>query len=327
MNDKSYNGRKFDEFEPISMADAEKTKVDYKDILKRRLGTEFITFQVDMSEHCTFKAGGKAETFIEPRNKIELLETLEILSSSDAKYMVIGNGSNILIKDEGYKGAIVKIGRNFSSIKVEGTTIKAEAGALLSSVAKEACKASLKGMEFASGIPGNIGGAVFMNAGAYDEEMKDIVSEVRVISKDGSEQVILFPKDLRFDYRSSAIQTSDYIVLGVTIDLKKGEQAEINAKVNKLNEKRILKQPIEFPSAGSFFKRPKNNYAGKLVQDAGLKGLEVGGAKVSEKHAGFIINQGGATATDIIELMTQVQTIVKDKFGVSLEPEVRIIGD
>ncbi len=327
MNNSDYNRKRYDDFEPISMANAKKMKDDYREVLKRNLDREIITFQEDMSKHCSFKAGGKAETFIEPRNKMELLEVLEILSNSDVQYMVIGNGSNILIKDGGYKGAIVKIGKNFSNIKVDGTTVKVGAGALLSTVSREASRAGLKGMEFASGIPGNIGGAIFMNAGAYDEEMKDIVAEVRVVSKDGREEVIWFPKDLRFGYRSSAIQDSEYIVLGVTLDLKKGDKAEIEAKVNRLNEQRNLKQPVEFPSAGSFFKRPKNNYAGKLVQDAGLKGLEVGGAKVSEKHAGFIINQGGATATDIIELMNQVQTIVKDKFGVVLEPEVRIIGD
>ncbi len=324
-NNKIYD--EYNDYESMSMAEKQEEDLDYRAKLKTRLDKEILSFDEDMSKHTSFKAGGKAEIFICPRNKQELIETLEILSESGEKYMVIGNGSNILFKDEGYNGAVVKIGDAFSEIKIKDRKIMTGAGALLINVSRKACEQGLAGLEFAAGIPGSMGGAVFMNAGAYDEEMKGVVTEVRVLSMDGSDEKILFPSDLKFDYRSSAIQGSNYIVMGVTLELKYGEKDEVLAKAKRLNEQRNLKQPVEFPSAGSFFKRPKNNYAGKLIQDAGLRGFSIGGAKVSEKHAGFIINENKATATEIIELADEVQKKVKEKFGVALETEVRIIGD
>ena len=325
-NDRESRSR-YEELEPMSMADSQNKKADYKDRLRNSIDGEILFFDEDMGRHSSFRAGGKADVFIVPRNKMELVDVLEILADSGEKYMVIGNGSNILVKDTGYKGAIVKIGSAFANIKIDGNLVRAGAGAFLINVSKEACNSGLKGLEFAGGIPGSIGGAVFMNAGAYDEEIKDVISEVRVMSKDGREETIRFPRDLKFGYRESDIQNTEQIVLGATFQLKSDDRDEILAKAKRLNEQRTLKQPVEFPSAGSFFKRPKNNYAGKLIQDAGLKGFQVGGAQVSEKHAGFVINKDKATATDIIELMNQVQKIVKDKFGVELETEVRIIGE
>ncbi len=313
----------------ISMADAEieKGKPNYIDKLKNTLDREILFFDEDMGRHTSFRCGGKAEVLIIPRNKSELMEALEILDRGLAKYTIIGNGSNVLVKDSGFKGAIIKIGKNFDQLKVNGTEIRVGAGVSLGAVARAAAEGSLTGLEFSSGIPGYMGGAIFMNAGAYGGEMKDVVTEVRVISKDGIEEKILFPRDLKFDYRYSAIQESEQIILGATLSLKKGDKREIEAKMKNLLDERNLKQPVEYPSAGSFFKRPKNNYAGKLVQDAKLKGFEIGGAQVSPKHAGFVINTGAATATDIITLMEEVQKIVFEKFGVRLEPEVRIIGE
>jgi len=280
-----------------------------------------------MSQYTSFKAGGKADALIIPGDLNELREALVKLSKSGAGYMVMGNGSNILVSDSGYSGTIVKIGEPFSHITIDGEELTAGGGTLMSSVAKAAMEAGLAGFEFASGIPGSIGGAVFMNAGAYENEMKNIIKYVNMISKDGSREFTMSADEMKFAYRYSILHDTGDIVTSVTLKLDKGSTGEIKEKTRELMELRNKKQPVSLPSAGSFFKRPPGNFAGKLIQDAGLKGLSVGGAKVSELHAGFIVNDKNATATDIIDLMHLVQHTVYDKFGVNLEPEVRIIGD
>ena len=241
--------------------------------------------------------------------------------------MVIGNGSNILVRDEGYKGAIIEVNSRINDIDVIGDEIVADAGAKLSAVAMTAYENDLAGFEFAHGIPGNVGGAVVMNAGAYGGEMKDIVESVTLVKNDGSETISINAADLDLSYRHSILEDTRDVAVTVTLKLKKGNHEEIAGRMAELTKRRNEKQPVQYPSAGSFFKRPAGYFAGKLIQDAGLKGATVGGAQVSDLHSGFIINKGGATATDIIDLMHLVQNTVYDKFGVRLEPEVRIIGD
>lgn len=280
----------------------------------------------DMSKYTSFKAGGTSDTLVIPESFSELKEVLLALSKAESPYMVMGNGSNILVSDSGYAGTIVKMGNAFSQVTVSGLEVTAGAGALMSNVAVVAMEEGLSGFEFASGIPGSIGGAIVMNAGAYDSEMKDIVKHVDLISKDGTKEFRLRADEMKFSYRHSILQEIDCVAVSVTFGLKMGNKENIRAKMRELTEKRNAKQPVTLPSAGSFFKRPPGHFAGKLIEDAGLKGLTVGGAKVSELHAGFIVNHDNATATDIIDLMNVVRNTVYDKFGVLLEPEVRIIG-
>jgi len=279
-----------------------------------------------MSKYTSFKAGGIADTLVIPESLSELKKVLLELSKAESPYMIMGNGSNILVADGGYAGTIVKIGEAFSQVTASELEVTAGAGALMSSVANVAMEAGLSGFEFASGIPGSIGGAIFMNAGAYDSEMKDIVKYVDLISKDGANDFRLSTDEMKFSYRHSILQDIGSIVTSVTFVLNRGNREDIKAKMRELTEKRNAKQPVTLPSAGSFFKRPPGQFAGKLIEDAGLKGLTVGGAKVSELHAGFIVNYDNATATDIIDLMNLVRNTVYDKFDVMLEPEVNIIG-
>lgn len=282
---------------------------------------------VDMSRYTTFRAGGKADEMVIPETAEELVEALNEIKEKKVPYIMLGNGSNTLVTDGGFHGTVIKLGERFNSIQVNGSSVSCGSGALMSSVAKAALAADLAGFEFASGIPGSIGGAVFMNAGAYGGEMKDIVVSATVIDGVGGDLQERLVDDMDLSYRHSAFQNSGDIITQVNLCLTKGEHADIAERMRELAEKRNSKQPVQYPSAGSFFKRPEGYFAGKLVQDAGLKGLTVGGAQVSELHSGFIINRGGATATDIIQLMHLVQNTVYDKFGVKLEPEVRIIGD
>ena len=240
--------------------------------------------------------------------------------------MVMGNGSNILVKDSGYKGVIVKLGDAFNSIDIDGTVLTAGCGTLMSQVAKAALDESLTGFEFASGIPGSLGGAVFMNAGAYGGEMVHIIKEAKLVSKDGSREYTMNCDELELSYRHSILHETGDIVVSVTLQLEEGNKDEINATMKELTAKRNEKQPVHLPSAGSFFKRPEGYFAGKLVQDAGMKGFSVGAAQVSPLHSGFVVNNGGATATEILQLMEIVQAAVMEQFGVKLEPEVRIIG-
>ena len=276
-----------------------------------------------MSRHTTFRVGGPARCFFMPSNVDEIISIIKYSLLNNQKYMILGNGSNVLFSDEGYDGNIIQIYSNMSRIKVEDEILYAEAGALLGRVANVAKEHSLTGMEFAAGIPGTIGGAMVMNAGAYGGEMKDIVEYVDVLEADF--KVRRYTCDeMEFSYRHSIID-KDKIVIGAALKLANGSQESIVNRMNELKEARVSKQPLEYPSAGSTFKRPEGYFAGKLIQDAGLKGYSVGGAKVSEKHCGFVINYDHASAKDILDLIEDVKRIVYEETGVSLEPEVRII--
>jgi UDP-N-acetylmuramate dehydrogenase len=279
-----------------------------------------------MDNHTYFKTGGSAELFIEPDTVDELKKVLKILKDYRYPYYIVGNGTNLLVSDKGYKGAIVKIGKRLNSIKIDGEHVETGAGTLLSLLAKETCKESLTGLEFASGIPGFVGGAVAMNAGAYHGEMKDIIEYVVCLDKDNN--IIRYNnEEMNFRYRNSRVKDEDLIVLKIGLKLKKGNRQEIQDKIDLLTKLRNEKQPINMPSAGSTFKRPAEGYAAKLIEDSGLKGLRFGDAMVSDKHSGFIINCGRATTSDIISLMRIVRERVEEKYSVELEPEVKIIGE
>ena len=278
-----------------------------------------------MSAHTSFHIGGNAKFFVMPSTPDEVSAVLDILKREGENYVVIGNGSNLLFSDRGFDGTVVCIGKNMSSMTVDGCEITAMAGALLSTVASFAQKNSLTGFEFASGIPGSLGGAIVMNAGAYGGEMKDVVAETKYISADGSIRVA--SGDMHgFGYRKS-IFTCDDVILSSKIRLKKGNPDEISALTRELNSKRREKQPLDYPSAGSTFKRPEGYFAAKLIDDAGLRGFRVGGAMVSQKHCGFVINYENATSDDVVNLMMEIKRIVFEKFGVNLEPEIRFVGD
>ena len=281
----------------------------------------------DMSKYTSFRAGGCADELIIVDTPEELLDVLKELSEKKDEYIMLGNGSNTLFKDSGYHGTVVKLGESFDEVRVHENKVLAGGGALLSVVARAALNAGLTGFEFASGIPGSTGGAIFMNAGAYGGEMKDIVDNVTLAKRDGSGLVTVKGSDMDFSYRHSILEETGDIVVAVAFLLSRGDKQDIQATMAELTQKRNEKQPVQYPSAGSFFKRPEGHFAGKLIQDAGLKGVTVGGAQVSQLHSGFVINVGGATASDIIDLMHLVQNTVYDRFGVMLEPEVRIIGD
>ncbi|MBN7772935.1 UDP-N-acetylmuramate dehydrogenase [Clostridium aminobutyricum] len=300
---------------------------DLCDELLKILKKEHVIKNADMKKYTSFKAGGKAALLVIPQTIEELMVTMEALRKSEIQSFFLGNGTNVLVKDSGYQGVIIKLGDCFSNIEVKGETLTAYAGARISAVAKEALEYSLTGLEFASGIPGSVGGAVFMNAGAYEKEIADVIESVEAIRVDGQKKYHLDKSECQLSYRHSIFHETEDIILSATFKLKKGNRDEIAAKMKELMEKRNTKQPVNLPSAGSFFKRPTGNFAGKLIQEAGLKGLSVGGAQVSPLHAGFVVNTGDATAADILELMKLVQNTVLDKFGVQLEPEVRILGD
>lgn len=286
---------------------------------------ENIHISEPMSKNTSFRTGGNADCMVIVSNVEELENILKFLTENEIKHLLIGNGSNLLFRDEGYRGVIVKMNGDFSECSVSGNRITAGSAVLLSKLSNLACTRSLSGMEFASGIPGSVGGAVFMNAGAYGGEIKDIVELVTVMSSDGKKIKTLTVDELEFAYRSSAIQRNGYVITKAVLKLTKGNDKEIRSKMEELNQKRSSKQPVNYPSAGSFFKRPEGGYAAALIEEASLKGLTVGGAQVSQKHSGFIINIGNATTKDIIELMNLVQNRVYDTSGIKLEPEVRII--
>jgi len=275
-----------------------------------------------MAKHTSFRTGGNADTFIKVESADDIIDILNKYENP----IFIGNGSNLLVSDEGIRGTVVQIYDEFKQIELVGEdVIHADAGALLSKIAAFARDNSLTGFEFASGIPGTAGGAVFMNAGAYGGEMKDVVLSVEAV-EDGK-KVVYSCEDMQFDYRSSIAMKKNLIVTGVNIKLTKGDKDEINSIMNDLNSRRREKQPLEYPSAGSTFKRPEGYFAGKLIMDSGLSGYTVGGAMVSTKHCGFVINAGNATSTDIYKLIKDVQRIVLEKMGVKLETEVRLIGE
>lgn len=278
-----------------------------------------------MSKHTSFKIGGPAKAVVLPESVEQIKKTIDLCQSMGEVYHVMGNGSNILVEDEGIDALVIKITDRMGSIIVKDQWIEAEAGVLLSSLAKRAMANSLKGFEFASGIPGTLGGAIFMNAGAYDGEMKDVVEWVDVLLPQGEIKRIT-KEELEFGYRTSIVRKCGYIVLKVGIKLEKGPIEVIQEITSELTEKRTSKQPLNLPSAGSIFKRPEGLYAGKLIDDAGLRGLRHGDAQVSEKHCGFIVNVGKATCKEVLDLISVVQKVVKDTYDVNLEREVRIFG-
>jgi UDP-N-acetylmuramate dehydrogenase len=278
-----------------------------------------------MKNHTSFKVGGNADIFIEPDNANELVEFIRYAKENNIPYYIMGNGTNMLVSDEGIRGAVIKLGDKISSVEVVDDKVIAQCGAKLPDVANIAAEYSLTGLEFACGIPGSIGGTVAMNAGAYENEMKDVVESVEVLDSN-LQYKVLQSKEMEFGYRKSAISKYNYIVLGCTFKLKKGSKSDIKALMDEYTERRQNKQPLDMPSAGSIFKRPEGYYAGKLIEDAGLRGMTIGGAQVSEKHCGFIINKGDATARDIYNLIKHIQKTIYERFGVKLETEVKLIG-
>lgn len=277
-----------------------------------------------MKLHTTFRTGGPAEILIQPVAE-ELAYVIELCKKYKEPWIVIGNGSNLLVSDEGINGVVIELGKYQSEIVILDDVVVAQAGAMMSTVANKAAEESLTGLEFAAGIPGTIGGAVFMNAGAYGGEIKDVLVQAAVLTPEG-DVVKMTPEQMELSYRHSNIAERGYIVLAAKFKLAHGDADAIYGKMNELKEQRVTKQPLEYPSAGSTFKRPEGHFAGKLIQDAGLRGYQVGDAKVSDKHCGFVINCGQATSTDIATLIKDVQKKVKETFGVDLETEVRFIG-
>ena len=278
-----------------------------------------------LSRHTTFRTGGPADWFLMPKEE-QIAPLFKLLSQEEIPVAVIGNGSNLLAGDGGYRGAVIEIGRQMDAITVDGDRVTVQAGALLSKAASLACQASLTGMEFAAGIPGSLGGAVVMNAGAYGGEMKDIVRTVRLLTPEG-EITERTAGQMQFGYRTSCVAAEGAVVLSAVLQLRQGEVSEIRATMDALKEKRVTKQPLEYPSAGSTFKRPEGYFAGKLIEDAGLRGYRVGDAQVSEKHCGFVVNRGHATAADVMAVIRHVQRTVKEQYQVELETEVKMLGE
>ena len=278
-----------------------------------------------LSSYVNFKVGGPADILLIPKSKEQVIKSVEVCKENKIPFYLIGNGSNILVRDGGFRGVVISL-KEVNTIIVDGDKIEAECGAMLKAVSDKAMENSLTGFEFACGIPGTIGGAVFMNAGAYDGEIAHVIESVEIIDEECN-IVRLSNKDLDFGYRSSIVMKKGYTVFSAVFKLEKGQVKTIKELVDDLTNKRESKQPLEYPSAGSTFKRPTGYFAGKLIQDAGLKGYSIGGAAVSEKHSGFVINKGNATAKDITDLIKYIQDEVKRQFGVELHPEVRIIGE
>lgn len=287
---------------------------------------ERMLFDEPMSRHTTFRVGGAAECMVLIEREEELLKLVPYLNQIEQDYFILGNGSNLLVGDKGYRGIVIKLGEGMNRITVEGDHIYVQAGALLSRTAAVARDAELSGMEFAAGIPGSIGGGVVMNAGAYDGEMKQITESVKVMDQEG--RILVLDNDtMEFGYRTSIIKNRPFIVLEVVLRMQAGRKDEIQTKMDELMARRQSKQPLNYPSAGSTFKRPEGYFAGKLIMDAGLAGFCVGGAEVSKKHCGFVINKGGASAADILSVIRHVQKTVKERFGVELKPEVKLLGE
>ena len=294
--------------------------------LKQAVGAGIFLTDEPMSRHTTFRTGGPADIYIEPSGVEELKQVLDICREGNVAYTIIGNGSNLLVGDGGYRGVLISFGKPFAQVTIEGAQVRTGAGALLSAVAKQVLNASLTGFEFAAGIPGTIGGAVVMNAGAYGGELCQVLREATVLTPEG-EVKTLPAEELELGYRTSCIQKNGYIVLEAVLQLQPGNADDIRAVMDALASKRREKQPLEYPSAGSTFKRPEGHFAGRLIQDAGLRGFRVGGAQVSEKHCGFVINRDHATSADILSLCRQVQEKVKAQSGVELELEVKLLGE
>lgn len=293
--------------------------------LRNKIRAEFIFENEPMKQHTTFRVGGPADVLVTPTRE-ELSAIVALCKAYEVPYYIVGNGSNLLVGDKGIRGLVIAMTNRMGDVSCEGETITAGAGVSLALVAAKAANEGLTGMEFAAGIPGTLGGAVVMNAGAYGGEMKDILVSVLVMDEAGREKEML-AEELDLGYRHSCIPEGQLIVLQATLQLKKGNTEEIRAKMAELREQRMAKQPLEYPSAGSTFKRPQGYYAGKLIMDAGLRGFTVGGAQIAEKHCGFVINRENATAADICLLMQKVTAKVEEEFKVTLEPEVKILGE
>lgn len=290
------------------------------------VGNDNLSVDEPMKNHTTFKIGGPADYYICPHSTDELTQLLHLCNREEVPYYIIGNGSNLLVGDKGYRGAIIQIYKNMNHVEVKETRIIAEAGTLLSTVASKALEAGLGGLEFASGIPGTIGGAATMNAGAYGKEMKDVLQEVTIATNQGEIKTYT-KRDLELGYRTSMIAKNNYIVLEAVLELYKCNPQIIKETMKDLKNKRVSKQPLEYGSAGSTFKRPEGYFAGKLIMDSGLAGKSIGDAQVSDKHCGFVINRGSATACEVRELMQFVIETVHDRFGVTLEPEIKMLGE
>ncbi|HJC50763.1 MAG TPA: UDP-N-acetylmuramate dehydrogenase [Candidatus Anaerostipes avistercoris] len=293
--------------------------------LKKVLEGDQVLTGEPMSRHTTFRIGGPADIFVIPKTIEDISHVCAIAKKQEIPLFVLGNGSNLLVADQGMDGIVLQIYKNFSGVSADGNELAIKAGTLLSTAAKAAQAEELTGFEFAGGIPGTFGGAVVMNAGAYGGEMVQVLKEVTVLTPEGEIKTIP-AEELELGYRTSNILKNGYVVLSGTIALEKGDPEQIKAKMDEYSTARRTKQPLELPSAGSTFKRPEGYFAGKLIQDAGLRGYQVGGARVSDKHCGFVVNQDNATAADVMRLIADVQRIVKDKFNVELEPEVKRVG-
>lgn len=290
--------------------------------LLKRLPEEIVLKDEPMKNYTTFKIGGPAKFLVQPRNIEEVKEVIVFCNESKIPYYILGNGSNLLVADEGYEGVVIQVYKNLSNITVDGEYITAEAGALLSRIATQALKSSLTGFEFAHGIPGTLGGAVVMNAGAYGGEIKEVLEEATVMNEQG--EILTVNKEaLELGYRTSSVMKNNWLVLSAKLKLQKGNEEAISAAMKDFMARRKEKQPLEKPSAGSTFKRPEGYFAGKLIMDAGLRGYKVGGAMVSDKHCGFVVNDGDATCEDVKALIKHVKEVVYEKFGVMLEPEVK----
>ena len=298
---------------------------DLLEKLKDIAGESQVRTDEPMSSHTTFRIGGTADYFVMPSSVEELQAIIRLLKKSDMNYYVIGNGSNLLVGDKGYPGVILQISDACQQIEAEGNRLQVQAGAALSKVALFAMERGLEGLEFAAGIPGTVGGGVVMNAGAYGGEMKQVVESVRVLSSEG--EILTLDNDtMEFGYRTSIIRNRNFTVLSVTFRLREGNREEIRARIEDFQKRRMEKQPLNYPSAGSTFKRPEGYFAGKLIMDAGLRGFQIGDARVSDKHCGFVVNVGKATARDVTDVIEEVQEKVRERFGVSLEREVIYLG-
>lgn len=286
--------------------------------------TDNVLFDEEMKAHTSFRIGGAAEAFVTAASSEEAARVIRFCRDNDVKLTIMGNGSNMLVSDEGIKGVVLRIAAPMTDVKIEGTTVTAKCGVLLSALASKALEAELSGLEFASGIPGTLGGGVFMNAGAYGGEMKDVIVSVNYLDENGN-LCTAYQDELDLSYRHSMFSKRKCVILSCVMELEKGNYETIKEKMADYSQRRRDKQPLNMPSAGSTFKRPEGYFAGKLIQDAGLSGYSVGGAQVSEKHAGFVVNTGDATAKDVCDLIAHIQKTVMEKFGVMLEPEVRVI--
>lgn len=290
------------------------------------LPAERIRKNEPMKDHTSFAIGGPADLMLVTENVEELRKAVAFCHANNMKYFIFGLGSNILVRDKGIRGVVIKLGNNFNQLRVNNEQISAEAGVSLSHLAKAALQYELSGLEFAEGIPGSLGGAIFMNAGAYGGEMKDILFEVTAIDHDGTIKQYT-PDEMLMSYRKSIFQLNGHIIVSAVIKLKKDKKESIKARMDDFARRRQEKQPLDYPSAGSTFKRPPNFFVGPMIEELGLKGYQIGGAQVSSKHAGFIINAGNASARDVLDLITHIQKKVKERYGVELQTEIKVIGE